>query len=62
MIKKLEEVEDSRNYKLIVRLHKIGCRICGLHTGCNAIAKDEQRSQKKFRKTQYKSLKIKNHE
>lgn len=53
-MKKLEKISHSRTYKLIVLNYKRGCSICGPHTGCNGITKKEDRSWKKFRKTQYK--------
>jgi hypothetical protein len=57
MIKKQQGVTDSRTYKLVELNYKRGCPICGPHTGCNGTTKKEDRSWKKFRKTQYKPLK-----
>lgn len=52
--KKLSETTNSRTYRLTELNYKRGCVFCGPHSGCNAVAKKEDRNWKKFRKTQYK--------
>jgi len=52
---KLKEITNSRIYKLTAINYKRECPICGPHSGCNADSSQDERSWKKFRKTQYKT-------
>lgn len=52
--KELKKATSSNIYRKILINAVVGCRICGMNSGCNRRYREDTTSWKNYRKTQYR--------